>query len=310
MLDAEKVRRDLRDLWDSLGREHEGGVLRACALTLIVVAKDQSDAEAVRQTLGIVMHRHPSRAFVVRIDADSREPEAHVFAECWMPFGRHQQICAEGVEISAAALQLPEVARVLSPLRVADLPSIVWLRSDHDDFDDESFAPIFDLADKVILDSTTAEWDDAIRSLRTLRNQGRRIADLAWTSITGWRETLSHLVEDGLLDPNAIRRVHLSHGGERPDPSVRYFATWMRNAVPNVETVFERQTGDAGLLAIRIEGSGAEVSLSLRDGPSLDVRVADHHDYSPLPPDTLDALLDQELNLLRPDSVFDKVLAG
>ena len=38
----EKILRDLRDLWAQLGREQEssGGVLRACALNLLVVAED------------------------------------------------------------------------------------------------------------------------------------------------------------------------------------------------------------------------------------------------------------------------------
>ena len=200
MLDAEKIQRDLRDLWDSLGREHEGGVLRACALTLIVVAKDEEDAEAARKTLGVVMHQHPSRAFVLRMEASDAEADSRVFAECWMPFGGHQQICAEGVEITGSAKDLPEVARVLSPLRASDLPCVVWLRGGQG-FGGESFSRVLDLADKVVVDTTSADPAIAIDHLRSMHKQGRRVADLAWTRLTCWRETLSHMVEDGLLIP-------------------------------------------------------------------------------------------------------------
>ena len=63
-----------------------GGVLRACAMTLLVVAEDDADAEHVRQTLGELMHDHPSRAIVLKA-TEGAELNARVFAECWMPLG-------------------------------------------------------------------------------------------------------------------------------------------------------------------------------------------------------------------------------
>ena len=46
-VEPEKILRDLHNLWEQLGHDQEasGGVLRACAMTLIVVAEDQNDAE-------------------------------------------------------------------------------------------------------------------------------------------------------------------------------------------------------------------------------------------------------------------------
>ena len=61
-VDPEKILKDLRELWVDLGREQESGVLRACAMTLMVIAEDASDAENARRTLGVLMHDHPSRA--------------------------------------------------------------------------------------------------------------------------------------------------------------------------------------------------------------------------------------------------------
>ena len=43
-----------------------GGVLRACAMTLVVAAENAADAERVRQTVGVLMHNHPSRAVILR----------------------------------------------------------------------------------------------------------------------------------------------------------------------------------------------------------------------------------------------------
>jgi len=73
----------------------------------------------------VLMHSHPSRAIVLRA-VEGAELDARVFAECWMPFGRNQQICSEGIEMSADAANLGEVGRLLVPLLVPDLPVVLF----------------------------------------------------------------------------------------------------------------------------------------------------------------------------------------
>src|ERR1041385_1984171 len=102
LVNPEEILHNPHDLGDEMDRQQSGsgGILRACALTLVVTAEDEQDAENVRRLLGILMHDHPSRAVIVRNStAPGQELEARVFAECWKPFGSAQQICSEGVEI-------------------------------------------------------------------------------------------------------------------------------------------------------------------------------------------------------------------
>ena len=95
-VDPEKVLKDLRELWAQLAREQElRRVLRACAMTLVVIAEDDADAEQVRQTLGVLMHDHPSRAIVLKA-CEGAELGARVFAECWMPFGAISRFVRKG----------------------------------------------------------------------------------------------------------------------------------------------------------------------------------------------------------------------
>src|SRR5438445_601569 len=152
----EKILRDLHELWAQLGREQEtaGGVLRACAMTLLVVAEDEADAERVRQTLGVLMHDHPSRAIVLRGSAGA-ELDARVFAECWMPYGRQQQICAEGIELTTDLMELSDVAQFLLPLIVPDLPVVLWCRGPRS-ISERTFDPLFQLAAKIVFDSAGA----------------------------------------------------------------------------------------------------------------------------------------------------------
>src|SRR5208283_3573655 len=85
----EKILKDLGELWTSLGEDEkkqgQPTVLRACAMTLIVVTDDEDeDALAASQTLVDLMHVHPSRAIVIRVASEPEsEITARVLAQCW-----------------------------------------------------------------------------------------------------------------------------------------------------------------------------------------------------------------------------------
>jgi hypothetical protein len=69
----EKILKDLGKLWVDLGTQDENGVLRACALTFIVVVQETQDAGVIGETIAALMHEHPSRAIVIRVREDGRE---------------------------------------------------------------------------------------------------------------------------------------------------------------------------------------------------------------------------------------------
>ena len=100
-------------------------MIRACAMTLIVVVEEERDAQAIGETLAALMHEHPSRAIVLRVRSGN-EPSlsARVFAQCWMPFGSRQQICCEQVEIISSLASFSDVTSVLRGLIVPDLPVV------------------------------------------------------------------------------------------------------------------------------------------------------------------------------------------
>ena len=43
--------------------------------------------------------------------------EARVFAQCWMPFGKRQQICCEQIEITASETSLADAASLIELFR-------------------------------------------------------------------------------------------------------------------------------------------------------------------------------------------------
>ncbi|MGH9640245.1 MAG: glucose-6-phosphate dehydrogenase assembly protein OpcA, partial [Bryobacteraceae bacterium] len=102
----EQILKSLGKLWTSLGQEEkEHGkptVLRACAMTLIVATGESDGGFSASQIISELMHEHPSRGIVLTVsERAERDLEARVFAQCWKPFGKAQQICCEQIEIHA-----------------------------------------------------------------------------------------------------------------------------------------------------------------------------------------------------------------
>ena len=305
-IEPEKILHDLHELWQQLGHDQEaaGGVLRACAMTLLVVAEGEEDSEKVRQTMGVLMHDHPCRAIVLRIK-EGAELDARVFAECWKPHGGNQQICAEGVEVTSGFAQLYGVARVLVPLIVPDLPVVLWCRGNHA-LTPGLFSPVFSLAEKLVFDSSAAlDGDAAIAALRDLRKRGHRLADLAWARLTGWREVLAQAYAE---NKPAVSSVKVTYGGTAPATTVRYFASWIQQALPSAKVSLESVPGDPGLRGVTLLG-GTEIAITLADATSVEIRAGDRTSRFMLPAAGDDALMREELAIIGVDPVFDRVLA-
>lgn len=310
-LHPEAILHDLNAQWAQLGAEYgdqadSGGVLRACAMTLVVVARDEADADQARQTLALLMRQHPSRAIVLR-GRNHTEFDARVFAECWRPFGRTQQICSEGIEIMAGPGGLEEVARFLVPLRVPDLPVVVWVRG-AGPRDAEGVHPLYPLADKILFDtSSDPDADAAIRSLRRLHAYGYRVADLHWTRLTGWREVIAHLFDDGArADP--VRSAHVGYGHGSVTTCARYMEAWLRSSLPLARVSIAPEYGDPGLLSVTLSGPGGELSVTRAAGQTLDVSDRSRHYSTPLPSTTEEALMREELGIVEPDPVYERAL--
>jgi len=308
LVDPEKILKDLRNLWLDLGRDNEvaGGVLRACGMTLVVSTDSGADMDQLRHLLGVLMHNHPARAIVLKLDGNAGL-DATVFSQCWMPFGKHQQICAEGVEITAGMADLDRVAQLLLPLIVSDLPAVLWCRGPRV-FLDDAFAPLLPLVQKIIVDSTTVSNPyAAVAAVRDLRKQGRLVADLSWTKLTGLRELIASLFDEGTAANT--RSVRIFYGGDAPTVSALYFTAWIQHALPEARVTLEqRGEGTRSIRSIVLEGD-CDVLLTRPDKSTFEVHCGGRMRRSSLVLVSEETLMNEELSILGADPVFDKVLA-
>jgi glucose-6-phosphate dehydrogenase assembly protein OpcA len=312
----ERILKDLQQLWAQLAQDQadSGGVLRACAMTLVVAAEDAPDAEKVRQTVGVLMHNHPSRAVILRPASGGAVLDARIFAECWKPFGKSQQICSEGIEITAGQSGFAEVAKFLVPLRVPDLPVVLWCRGTPmlaSGAEPGPLEPLFPLADKTIFDSSqVADADSALQFLRRHRDRGVRVADLHWTRLTGWREVVAHLFDEQALQPGDVKSAQVTFGGPSVTTCARYFQGWIRTALPRVQVKVQSGDGPPGLYSVMLSTASDNLTITRGSDHCLEVSGFGRHYRSLLPSASEEALMREELGILGPDPVYERVLTA
>ncbi len=282
-------------------------------MTLIVVAEPTTrrTPRPARKTIGVLMHGHPSRAIVLT-PREGGEFSGRVFAECWMPFGGQQQICAEGIEITADSEQTDEVARLLVPLIAPDLPVVLWCRGPRA-FLDRSLDPLFPLANKIIFNTRAVRHaSSAIEFLRRMHKDGRQVADLAWTRLTGWREAVAHLMDacaGGWLAAARRRRSASNMAAAVREPGLCISRAGSSAPFPGLNVTLIAGCGRTRGALGGVPGCGrGDVRSASARGSSLEVRTAERSYSAVLPADSEECLMREELSILGRDPVFDRVL--
>jgi hypothetical protein len=318
----EQILKDLAKLWIELAKEdtHQagGGVLRACAMTLVAAVEQQSDAQAVGGTLAELMHEHPSRAIVLRVSQESAsELEARVFAQCWMPFGRRQQICCEQIEISSSASRVEDLPKLVLGLIAPDLPVVLWCLSERLCLN-SSFQQLLPLADKIIVDSSAfSNPDVALQFIRKLDGQRRNVVDLAWTRLTRWRETVAQIFEgEQLQNVKKVERITVTYatttsdGADAPLPlRLRYLNAWLHHAIPSAKIALVPVPNASGHEILGIALEGPDLSACVRQEETGAVLTVNQLSRRILFPKQTDyELLREELGILGKDPIFKGVL--
>ena len=310
---------ELAGMWRSFGQA-EGGeaVLRACSMTLLTVTSGGRDSGALGETLALLMRDHPSRAIVVDLRERDTPLDARVSVECWLPFGRRRQLCAERIEIVAGLGAAESLVPVLRALVVPDLPTVLWAHQPELAFGGPAGA-LLDLAGKVIVDTAgLADSRSALAEVASLAGRRRRVADLSWTRLTRWRETVARSLEApasaGRLA--AVSEAAVAHGGAAPGVPAYYLAAWLAGALgwedgraEGLGIRFEPRTeAPGGIAGVRLRGPGFEFSLRRGEGACADLRLDGAGSRILIGEPPAHELLREELSILETDAVFEDTL--
>ena len=292
---TEQLLADLKEMWASLAQQKNNGavLLKACSMTLLVTSGDETDAARVRRVVGVVMRQHPARAIVIRITPGAAT-EAHVFAECRKGCSGNEQICSEGIEVVTDEANLSTVAREIAPLVVRDLPVMLWCRGSRV-FGSQVFEPLFPLAQRIIVDSCSVpNAAAALAALKGLHSRGHRVADLAWTRTTGWREAIAARFDASPGEAGQIRSFSIRFSGDPAKSCAGYLKQWIKRAAPDARVALEPIPGETGIHQITVSVAGREMTIGEADARSSDATEAE--------------LIDEELSITDTDPVFEDLL--
>jgi glucose-6-phosphate dehydrogenase assembly protein OpcA len=313
----EDILKELAALWTQEGKQGDAGVLRACSMTLVVIAEADDDAAALGETIAALMPEHPARSILIRLLGErARALSQRVYQQCWKPFGQRQQICCEQIEITASDPALADLPSVILPLAVPDLPVILWCRSARLVRRPE-FGEIARMATKVVIDSARdTDAIDAIRRMADAVRSGGGIADLvwadlAWTRLTRWRETLARVFEnrDTLARLSEVNRVQVRFGPTY-ETAAWYLAAWAANALASVgQVVTPTISRQEASLRLELSGGTFRVELSRREDRLVTV-VNEQSNCTNLPRPADYHMMREELGIVRRDAVFEATLAS
>lgn len=224
-VDVERIERELKDLWRAIDdakpepqSDHspvkvtEGkdavfnesttkpaNVMRACTANIILFSEDADAEVQASQVLDEVAIRHPSRAILAisRRSAEARL-EAWVSARCHMADQKSlKQICSEQITVRYDGEGTRELASVVSPLVIHDLPVVLWWRANR--LDKGYFEPFSRFIDMLIVDSLrAADTTGFIKEMSSFctDNQRKPLFDLNWGRLIPWRRAIADAFSD------------------------------------------------------------------------------------------------------------------
>ncbi|MBA3992125.1 MAG: hypothetical protein C0469_01265 [Cyanobacteria bacterium DS2.3.42] len=224
-VDVQRIERELKDLWRAIdsakpepqsdhspvkvteGQDAVSGeattkpsnVMRACTANIVLFSEDADAEVQASAVLDEVAIRHPSRAILaISRRAAEQRLEAWVSARCHMADAKSlKQICTEQITVRYDGEGTRELASVVSPLVIHDVPVVLWWRANR--LDKGHLEPFSRFIDMLIVDSLrAADTNGFIKEMSgfSSSHQGKPLFDLNWGRLIPWRRAIADAFSD------------------------------------------------------------------------------------------------------------------
>ena len=276
---VDQIAGELSRLWGDISSEIEqqtGQIpLRMSILTLVIIARGESEIRMAHETIHELVEQLPSRVIVVEVHPPGSSFDASVAGHCRL-HGAGRTACYEVIEIHTPPERIAAVPSMIAPLELSDVPSVLWWVGQVD-FDSADFKRLATVADRIIIDSS--RFDSALDAFaafeRVLRDSGTGCSgtDLAWARTTRWREATAQAFDhpETLCLLHAIESIEIAY-----DPSAEAQALllvgWMASRLGWTLHGASREGTTLGLLARSAAGHDIDVQLYRQSSTGVGVR--------------------------------------
>jgi glucose-6-phosphate dehydrogenase assembly protein OpcA len=268
-MDVAAIEKELKELWTDMSSEkgQKEAVTRTCVHNLIVYAPgEQSDAE-VNAIVAEVTVQNPGRVFILLPEPSSKEKKvsAWVSSQCYRTSGMRQQICCEQIMVRAQGDAVQDLASIIDPLTIPDLPVFVWWRAPLSK--GKVFEDLMEFANRTIVDSSIQSAGQSIQEINQLlvRNiSACAFSDLNWARLTIWREMIARFFDssDALPQLNEISRIEIS--SDQPLPLQPLFLiSWLGSRLKwRIESKIKNEANHISLRCVNAHNRTVDVLIS------------------------------------------------
>jgi glucose-6-phosphate dehydrogenase assembly protein OpcA len=255
----------LRDLLHQ--RHLENAALVPARVLNLVVMVDREWRGEIANRLSRVGRYHASRTVLCTVEKGRTTIDAQVS----MAYDAHHAsgvpaVATEGVEVVVGETHMPTLDRIVDPIIVPGLVTLVWAPHGHDDGVDA----LDRLTNVIMLDTVEAsEAADALARASELAGRGNYIVDLAWLRSTPWRERLC-----ATFDPpqwrEELRRISAVTVRHRPDSvaAAVLLTGWLASRLGWESSKLMKHGGS---LRGKLHGRRGDIAVQLEAEPSLTV---------------------------------------
>lgn len=307
----------------ALREDPDGGAPTGLAgvLNLVAVAPAEPDPEALDEVVGHLASHHPCRLIVLRRAEGATGIDAEVSTVCGES-GGGANVCVEIVTLALGGRSAEGAASVVLPLLRPELPNFLWWPGAPVE-GDPLLSGLTTLCERVVTETArVSNGAEGIRALAAaIAPQNTALTDLAWATITPWRQLLTTITQpdDIRLMAEGPAVVSLAYAGREPSLKALLMAGWLRDSLGDRLMVdMQSRPGRTGRLegltveaphglSIAVERIGERPAVAMRltrEGRSFPRRVL------PLRRPRRMDLLAGELELQRHDRPFERAVAA
>jgi glucose-6-phosphate dehydrogenase assembly protein OpcA len=261
----------LRAIWrECCSGEPDENVSRSLTMNLLAVT-DAAQQTALRGVVDGLAARRPCRAFLVAVRPGSGTIEATVHGAARVA-GRVRDLVLEQIELNVPQGAFAQVAGVLRPLLVNDLPTHCYWGTTWP-ADPRTFDGIDAVADFTIVDSARFRLPATeLDAIEQRRRAGRPLTDLNWLRLRPWRRALAEVFERAAHQDGATTTATLRHG-DAGLAAAALLGRWLEQRLAAHVALEPAGSDHDGLVGFELQHADALATATLTDGGRIEVAV-------------------------------------